>query len=139
MNAMKWEYKMSAFDEANVDYLVSSLGLDPNRYFIAMTKSSMLSRALIGNIVDFANRYAIVCFSETELNLIMLSRLDNKQVTELIKINRNEITSTKFSNVLISYSLKLKTQDSTMRFQVFKKVGKFTKIKSALELFKQGI
>ncbi len=136
MNVMKLEYQMPQFDEVNVEYLLTSLGFNPNCYFFAMTKPSMLSRAIIGNVVDFTSRYAIVCFSDIEINLVMLSRVDNKKVTELIKINRNEITSMKLSNILISYMLKIKTSDSNLKFQVFKKFGKFTKVKNSIELFK---
>ncbi len=136
MNVMKLEYDMENFDEVNVKNMLSKLGLNTDNYFIAMTKPSILSVAIIGNIVEFANRYCIICFSETELNLIMLSRTSNKKTTELIKIPRNEISSIKLSNILISYMLNIKTSDSTVKFQVFKKVAKFPKVKRAIELFK---
>lgn len=87
--------------------------------------------------MDFSNRYCIICFSETEINLIMLSRVSNKKVTEIIKINRNEINNIKLSNVMISYMLNIKTSESTMRFQVFKKFGRFTKVKNSIELLKK--
>lgn len=131
------EYNMSKFDVENVEKVIADLGLNVNNYFFALTKPSMLSRTLVGNIADFSSRYAIVCFSETEINLIMLSRMSNKKVTELIRINREEIKSVKFSNILISYMLKMKLNDSTMNFQVFKKFGKFAKVKNSLELFKK--
>jgi hypothetical protein len=124
MNVTKVEYNLKKFNQENVEALLESLGLDVNNYLLSMTKPSMLSRALVGNIVDFSSRYCIICFSETEINLIMLSRINNKRVTETIKINRDEINNIKLS-------------DSNMKFQVFKKVGKFTKINSALEVFKQ--
>ena len=136
MNVMKLEYDMENFDEVNVKNMLSKLGLNTDNYFIAMTKPSILSVAIIGNIVEFANRYCIICFSETELNLIMLSRTSNKKTTELIKIPRNEISSIKLSNILISYMLNIKTSDSTVKFQVFKKVARFPKVKRAIELFK---
>lgn len=136
MNVSKIEYRMEKFDERNVEILLTNLGLNVNSYFFAMTKPSMLSRALIGNVVDFSSRYCIFCFSEVEINLIMLSRIDNKHVTEIIKINRNEINNIKLSNILISYMLKIKTSDSNLKFQVFKKFGNFTKVKSSIEVFK---
>ena len=128
---------MQKFDQENVEALLVNLGLSVDNYFFAMTRPSLLSRAVIGNIVDFANRYCIISFSETEINLIMLSRLSNKNTTELIKINRNEIVSAEFSSILISYMLYLKTNESSMKFQVFKKFGKFNKISASLELFKR--
>lgn len=137
MNVAKVEYRMEKFDEVNVEVLLTNLGLNVNNYFFAMTKPSLLSRALIGNIVDFSSRYCIFCFSETELNLIMLSRVDNKHVTEIIKINRNEINSLKLSNIVISYMLKINSNESTLKFQVFKKFGKFTKVKNGIEMFKR--
>jgi hypothetical protein len=137
MNVTKVEYNLKKFNQENVEALLESLGLDVNNYLLSMTKPSMLSRALVGNIVDFSSRYCIICFSETEINLIMLSRLDSKKVTETIKINRDEINDIRLSNVIISYMLNIKLSDSNMKFQVFKKVGKFTKINSALEVFKQ--
>ncbi len=85
-----------------------------------MTKPSMLSRAIIGNIMDFISRYAIVCFNEVEI----------------IKINRNEFSNIKLSNILISYMFKIKTSDSNLKFQVFKKFGKFSKVKNSIESFK---
>ena len=75
--------------------------------------------------------------SETELNLIMLSRLNSTKVTELIKINRNEISKIKLSDILISYMLNLTSNESNMKFQVYKKVAKFTKLKDSLELFRK--
>lgn len=137
MDVIKLEYDMEKFNEENVELMLSKLGLNINDYFIAMTKPSLLSVAAIGNIAEFANRYCIICFSETELNLIMLSRIDNKKVTELIKIQRNEINNIKFSNILVSYMLNIKVSESTMKFQVFKKVARFTKIKNSIESFKR--
>ena len=105
-------------------------------HFIAMTKPSLLNRALIGMIADFSNRYCIFSFSEKEINLIMLSRMSNKKVTEVIQIGYDEIEDMKLSDILISYNLKMKTNDSTMKFQVFKKVGGFPNISNSLNLFK---
>lgn len=137
MNVVKLEYQMSKFDEANVEYLLTSLGFNPNVYFFAMTKPSLLSRAIIGNVMEFSSRYCIVCFSEAEINLVMLSRLDNKKVTEIYKINRSEISNLKLSNLWFCYKLKIKTSDSNLKFQVFKRFGKFAKVKNSLEVFKQ--
>ena len=136
MNVTKFDYNLKKFNQENVEVLLTNLGLNLNNYFLAMTKPSILSRALIGNIMDFSSRYCIICFSEIEINLIMLSRVDNKQVTEIIKMNRNEINDIKLSNVLISYMLNIKSSESTMNFQVFKKFGRFTKVKNSIELFK---
>ena len=137
MNVTKSDYKSQKFDQENVEILLTNLGLNVNNYFFAMTKPSILSRVLIGNIMDFSNRYCIICFSETEINLIMLSRVDNRKVTEIIKINRNEINNIKLSDIMISYMLNIKTSEATMKFQVFKKFGKFAKIKNSIELFKK--
>lgn len=137
MNVTKMEYKMEKFNEENVEIMLKDLGLNVNNYFIAMTKPSLLNVALIGNIAEFSNRYCIICFSETELNLIMLSRINSTKVTELIKINRNEISKIKLSDILISYMLNLTANESTMKFQVYKKVAKFTKLKDSLELFRK--
>ena len=93
MNVTKYDYIMQKFDQENVETLLTNLGYNINNYFFAMTKSSVLSKVIIGNIMDFASRYCIICFTETEINLIMLSRLDNKKVTDIININRNEINS----------------------------------------------
>lgn len=137
MNVTKMEYKMEKFNEENVELILKNLGLNVDNYFLAMTKPSLLSVALVGNIVEFANRYCIICFSETELNLIMLSRVNNKKVTELLKIDRNEINNIKLSDILISYMMNIKASESTMKFQVYKKVGQFKKIKNSIELFKK--
>ena len=137
MDVTKSDYKFQKFNQENVENLVADLGFNVDNYFLTMTKPSLLSRALIGNIVDFSSRYCIVCFSETEINLIMLSRMDNKKVTEIVKIDRNEINDMKLSNVLISYMLQIKAGGSTMKLQVFKKVGGFAKTTAAIELFKK--
>ncbi len=139
MNVTKMEYKLEKVNQENVEVLLTNLGFNLNNYFIAMTQPSIMSRALIGSIVDFNDRFCIICFSEKEINLIMLSRIDSKKVTEIIKIDRNEIKEIQFSNVLISYMLKIQTPESTMRFQVFKKHAKFPKIKNSIELFKKII
>lgn len=137
MNVTKMEYKMEKFNEENVEVMLKNLGLNANNYFVAMTKPSLLNVALIGNIAEFANRYCIICFSETELNLIMLSRINSTKVTELIKIESNEISKIKLSDILISYMLNLTASQSTMKFQVYKKVAKFTKLRDSLEVFKR--
>ena len=137
MNITKMEYAMEKFNEENVEILLKNLGLNTNNYFIAMTKPSLLDVAFKGMIAEFSNRYCIICFSETELNLIMLSNVNSTKVTELIKINRNEISKMKLSDVLISYMLNITASESTMKFQVYKKVAKFTKLKSSLEAFKK--
>ena len=67
----------------------------------------------------------------------MLSRINSKKVTELLKIDRNEISKMKLSDILISYMLNITASQSTMKFQVYKKVAKFTKLKSSIELFKK--
>ena len=135
MNIMKLNYEMKRFDEQNVEYLLKELELDLNNYFIAMMKPGLLSMLLGGSIVGFYNRYCIVSFSEAELNLVMLSRMDTKKVTEVVKINRNEINNIKLSNILISYMLKISFYDSKMHFQVFKKFARFSKIKNSIQLF----
>lgn len=137
MNVLKLDYDMENFNEDNVNLMLSKLGLNMNDYIIAMTRPSLLSIALIGNIAEFANRYCIICFSQTELNLVMLSRVNSRKATELIKIQRNEINEIKLSNILISYMLNIKTKDSKIKFQVFKKVARFTKINKSIELFKK--
>ena len=137
MNVMKLDYDMEIFNEQNVELMLSKLGLNTNNYLITMTKPSLLSVAAIGSIAEFANRYCIICFSETELNLIMLSRINSKKVTELIKIQRNEISNIKLSNILVSYMLNIKASESTFKLQVFKKVARFTKIKNSIESFKR--
>ena len=136
MEIMKFDYEMRNFSGEDVELLLSKLGFNLDGYFIAMTKPSLLSMTLVGNLSNFSNRYCIVCFSDTELNLIMLSRMNSKKVTEIVKIPRTEIINMKLSNILISYTLKMKINDSKMKFQVFKKVGKFEKIKTSLESFK---
>lgn len=137
MNVMKLDYDMEIFNEQNVELMISTLGLNTNNYLITMTKPSLLSVSAIGSIAEFANRYCIICFSDTELNLIMLSRINSKKVTELIKIQRNEISNIKLSNILVSYMLNIKASESTFKFQVFKKVARFTKIKNSIETFKK--
>lgn len=137
MNVTKMDYKMDKFNEENVELMLKNLGLNTDNYFMTMTKPSLLNLALIGNIAEFANRYCIICFSETELNLIMLSRVSNKKVTELLKIERSEISNIKLSDIVISYMLNMTASESTMKFQVYKKVGQFTKVKSSIELFKK--
>lgn len=136
MEKIDLDYTMQKYNGENVELMLSQMGFNTNNYFITMTKPSLLSRVLVGNIVDFANRYCIVCFTEAEINLIMLSRLDSKKVTELIKINRSEISGMKLSDIFISYTLKVTLNDSKMNFQVFKKVGGFPKIKEAINLFR---
>lgn len=138
MNITKMDYEMDKFNEENIELMLNNLGLSADNYFLTLTKPSLLNVALVGNIANFSNRYCIICFSETELNLIMLSRIDSKKVTELIKINRNEINKIKLSNILISYMLKINVDGSNMKFQVFKKVAKFSKLKNSIELFKKS-
>lgn len=137
MNVTKMDYEMEKFNEENIERMLKNLGLNIDNYFTAMTKPSLLNVALMGNIAEFSNRYCIICFSETELNLIMLSRINSKKVTELLKIDRNEISKMKLSDILISYMLNITASQSTMKFQVYKKVAKFTKLKSSIELFKK--
>ena len=137
MNVMKLEYDMENFDEKNVELMLGKLGFNVNNYIISLTKPSLLSVAAMGSIAEFADRYCIICFSETELNLIMLSRMNSKKVTELIRVQRDEIANVKLSNILVSYMLDIKTSESTFKFQVFKKVARFTKIKNSIDLFKK--
>ena len=137
MNIVKLNYEMNEFNDENVKKILSQLNLNSNNYFIAMTKPSLLNLALIGNIAEFANRYCIICFSESEVNLIMLSRIYNKKTTELIKINHNEINDIKLSNILISYMMNIKCEESNIKLQVFKKFAKFSNIKNSINVFKK--
>lgn len=137
MNIVKLNYEMNEFNDENVKKILSQLNLNSNNYFIAMTKPSLLNLAVIGNIAEFANRYCIICFSESEVNLIMLSRISNKKTTELIKINHNEINDIKLSNILISYMMNIKCEESNIKLQVFKKVAKFSNIKNSINVFKK--
>lgn len=41
----------------------------------------------------------------------------------------------KLSNILISYMLNVKLDKTSMKFQVFKKVRVFTKLRNAIDLF----
>lgn len=137
MNVTKMDYEMENINEQNVELMLKNLGLNTDNYFIAMTKPSSLNVALMGIISEFSNRYCIISFSETELNLIMLSRINSKKVTELLKIDRNEINKIKLSDILISYMLNITASESTIKFQTYKNVAKFTKLKSSIELFKK--
>ena len=67
----------------------------------------------------------------------MTSNVSSTKITELIKIDRNEISKIKLSDILVSYMLNITVSESNMKFQVYKKVGKFTKIKDSIELFKK--
>lgn len=137
MNVTKVDYKLEKFNEENVESLLRNIELDANNYFIAMTKPSTLNTFLAGYFAEFSNRYCVFCFSETELNIIILSGLGNKNVREIIEIKHDEITNIKLSNILISYMLNMKASGSSMKFQVFKKVGGFKKVKNSIELFKK--
>ena len=137
MNVTKLDYNLEKFDDENIQLLLTKLGLNKDNYFIAMTKPSILTIALVGTIAEFANRYCIICFSETELNFIMLSRLNSKKVTELIKIQRTEIDNLKLKNILISYIFTLKADKNKMIFQVYKKVAKIKNTNESIKLFKQ--
>ena len=137
MNVTKLDYNLEKFDDENIQLLLTKLGLNKDNYFIAMTKPSILTIALVGTIAEFANRYCIICFSETELNFIMLSRLNSKKVTELIKIQRTEIDNLKLKNILISYIFTLKADKNKMIFKVYKKVAKIKNTKESIKLFKQ--
>lgn len=128
---------MDPFDEGNVEKLLGKLGLNKDNYFIAMTKPSNITKAFIGNIAEFFDRYCIVNYTDTELNLIMTSRINTRVATEIIKIPRTEIIDIKLSNILISYTMNIKVKDSTLKFQVFKKVAKFSKLKESIENFKK--
>lgn len=136
MNTTKIDLEMESFNEENVELALNKLGLNTCKYFIAMTKPSLLRESAIGFIAEFANRYCIVGFNNTEINLIMISRINNKKITELIKIPRNEISKITLPNIFISYMLNIKVNHSTFKFQVFKRVAGYSKIKSALESFK---
>ena len=137
MNVKKMDYEMEKFNQENVEIMLKNLGLDTNNYLISMTKPSVLDSVTMGLIADFFDRYCIVCFSETELNLIMTARINTKKVTELITINRDEISKIKMSNILVSYMLDLAVGQNKIKLQVFKKVAKYTKIKDSLEEFKR--
>lgn len=137
MDVTKMNYEMEKFNEENVQLMLQNLGFNIDNYFIAMTKPSLLNVALIGNISEFSNRYCIIAFSETELNLIMLSRINSKKVTEILKIDHAEISKMKLSDILISYMLNITASQSTMKFQVYKKVAKFNNLKSSIELLKK--
>lgn len=136
MKIIKVDYKMEKFNEENVNIMIKNLGINMDNYIIGMTKPSLLKVALIGNIAEFANRYCIICFSETELNLIMSSRISSKKVTEILNINQSEIKKVELSNILISYMLNIVASESTLKFQIYKKVAGFTKLKDSLEKFK---
>lgn len=123
LNVTKTDYEMEKFNQKNVELMIKDLNLNMNDYFIAMTKPSVLKVTFLGNLAEFANRYCVICFSETELNIIMLSRTNTKKVTEILKIDSSKINNMKFSNILISYMLNISTDGSKMKFQVFKKVA----------------
>ena len=137
MEVTKYDYNFESFNENCVEELLVKLGLSNNNYFFAITKPSLIDRLVVGNILEFANRYCFLCFSESKITMIMLSRLNSKKVTEIITLNHDEIKSVDFSNVFISYKMKIKTENSTMNFQVLKKVRNFNKIADSIELFKK--
>lgn len=137
MNATKINYKMEKYNDENVQIMLKNLGLNVNNYFIAMTQASFLDVAIMGSIAERSDRNCIIAFSETELNLIMLSILDNKKVTEIIKIDHSEINKMKLSDILISYMLYITAGKSSIKFQVYKKVINFNNLKNSIELFKK--
>lgn len=136
MNAIKINYQLEKFNEENVCTLINSLGLNCSNYFLAMTKPSLLTVAALGAASEFTSRYCLFCFNETKINLVLLSRLDTKKATDIIEIPKEEITKLKLSNVLVSYMLKVGTNNSELNFQVFKKVAHFPSVHTGINNFK---
>lgn len=134
MNTTNLDYSMESFDENNVNTMLNRLGINASGYFIAMASPSLSQLIFVGS---FGYRNCIICFSETELNLIMLSRMTNTKATELIKIQRNEISNIKMSDILLGYKLSMKANGKKMKFQIHKSAAKFPKIGASIELFKQ--
>ena len=59
MEVMKVDYEMEAFTGENVELLLSKFGFNLDNYFIAMTKPSLLSATLVGNIANFSKKIDI--------------------------------------------------------------------------------
>ena len=136
MNVIKINYQLEKFDEENVCNLINNLNLNCSNYFLAMTKPSFLALAAFGSPAEFVNRYCLVCFNETKIDLVLLSRLDTKKVTEVIEISKTEITKIKLSDVLVSYMLKMEAGNCRYNFQVFKKAARFNTVASGIANFK---
>lgn len=130
-------YDLEKFNSENVEKMFSDIGLNTDNYLYTMTKVSSFLYAATGTIANFARQYCVINFDENELVLFMLSRLDNKKVTNIFKIPKSEIESVKISNILISYNLTITAKDGTLKFQLFKKVKIFSKQKESIKKFKE--
>ena len=129
-------YVMESFNEENIERMLSNFGLNKDHYLYMMTNLSTLQLVVGGTLANFARQYCIMSFNENEVVLFMLSRLDNKKVTNIIKINKCDIDTIKLKNVIISYNLKIKSKLGSIGFQLFKKVRGMSKQKENIKIFK---
>ena len=111
--------------------------LQTENYFFVITNVATYKYLIAGSLANFSRQYAVINFNVNEIVMFMFSRLDNKKVTNIIRLSRNEILQTKVSNHLISYNLSIETNNGNFHFQLFKKYGKFDKQKDSINKFQQ--
>ena len=136
MERLSVDYKMEQFTPEELDKFLIANGIRYDGYIYGMTQKSLSIRITVGNVVNFTNTNCFICFTNNDITLVMLSRLSNKHITEIIKINKEEITNTSLTNILFSYMLTLKTNDTTFRIQVLKKLLRFPRVSTDIDLFK---
>lgn len=129
-------YVLEKCNEENIEKMLINYGLNKNNYLYMMTNASALSYVIAGSLANFSRQNCIMSFNENQIVLFMLSRLDNKKITNVIKIDKCDIDLIKLSNVIISYRLKIKSKVGDISFQLFKGARGLSKQKDNIKLFK---
>lgn len=132
---MEYNYEMPGFDQNNIELMLQQMGLSTD-FMWTMTEATMLDYAIFGSFAGFKSQNCIINFSEWGLILILLSRLNAKKVTGIIRIPKSDISLIKVSNILVSYNLKIKFAGGTLKFQLFKVVGGMKKQKENIAKFR---
>lgn len=91
-------YKMEKFDDNNVIKFLNMNNLDSSKYFIASQQPEGYSFLLYGNLAALTITYYIVYFDSQNILLFQLSTATNRNIVNLIKLNRADINEIKFKD-----------------------------------------
>jgi len=133
---MEYTYDIPKLDQESIETMLKQMGLSSD-FLWTMSQATFLEYAAFGNLANLTNQNCIINFSEGGLILILLSQLNNKKVTGIIRIPKSGITFVKVSNILVSYNLKIKFNAGTMVFQLFKLVRWLPKQKENIKKFRE--
>ena len=102
-------------NKENVENILHKYGISNDCYIYSKTNSTFDT-----NNFDSKTHKCIINFNKNAIKIFLLSRINKKEISDIININANEIESIKLVNLLLFYNLIIKVKRDKYIFKIKK-------------------